>query len=85
MGGLSQWGIVPIVPWAKGAYSGLMQVSSQSSQANEGVSREIYQALILKKAVKAEGDQQSKLIESAEVDTRGESQETVGRYLNERA
>lgn len=64
-----------------------MNISSQTTQlASQPADREIYQALLLKRAVKAEGDQQLKLIESS-VQGGGESNSDsrVGVYLNARA
>ena len=64
-----------------------MEVSSQSTSAGgQSVNREIYQALLLKKAVKAEGDQQLKLIESAVQESdKDASAPRVGVYLDARA
>ncbi len=64
-----------------------MEVSAQSSQlGSQSVDREIYQAVLLKKAVKAEGDQQLKLIESTVQDSvEDTSRPRVGVYLNARA
>lgn len=67
-----------------------MQVTSQtSSLGNQSVDREIYQASLLKKAVKAQGEQTLKLIESSEKMAdreQGEGRESpVGNYLDERA
>lgn len=64
-----------------------MQVSPQTTQSgSQAIDREIYQATLLKKAVKAEGDQQLKLIESTEQDSDGdEGGSRVGVYLNARA
>ncbi len=64
-----------------------MQVAPQSTQSgSQSIDREIYQAVLLKKAVKAEGDQQLKLIESTEADAEGDERgPRVGVYLNARA
>ena len=64
-----------------------MQVAPQTTQAGgQSLEREIYQATLLKKAIKAEGDSALKLLESTQTDSAGgEQSSSVGVYLNARA
>lgn len=58
-------------------------VSQSSSSGSQSVDREIYQASLLKKAIKAEGDSAVKLLESTEQDSDGdEGSSKVGARLN---
>lgn len=62
-----------------------MQVSSQSSLGSQSVDREIYQAVLLKRAIKAEGDQQLKLLDSATKEPEAVENPKVGVRLNAKA
>jgi len=62
-----------------------MQVSSQSSLGSQSVDREIYQAVLLKRAIKAEGDQQLKLLDSVTKEQETVENPKVGVRLNAKA